>query len=114
MEEDTPPGGKVLDRLLYADPSTGERFIHLNEIPFFKKQKRHLLANNLQVEPTSIDDYLAINGYSALSKVLQEKTPDEVIEEIKQKKSMGLKSMTSPLDLTVKESSYFAVAVDKI
>jgi len=77
-------GGRVIERLLYADPNTGERFTHLNEIPFFKKQKRLLLANNLQVDPTSINDYLAANGYSALSKVLQEKTPDEVVNDIKQ------------------------------
>ncbi|MFC1931452.1 NADH-quinone oxidoreductase subunit NuoF [Chloroflexota bacterium] len=77
-------GGKVIDRLLYVDPSTGERFVHLNEIPFFMKQKRLLLANNLQVDPTSIEDYLAVNGYSALSQVLREKAPDEVINEIKQ------------------------------
>jgi len=76
--------GRVIDRLLYADPNTGERFTHLNDIPFFKKQRRLLLANNLRVDPTSIHDYLAINGYNALSKVLQEKTPDEVINEIKQ------------------------------
>jgi len=76
--------GRVIDRLLYSDPNTGERFTHLNEIPFFKKQKRLLLANNLQVDPTSINDYLAANGYSALSKVLQEKTPDEAVNEIKQ------------------------------
>ena len=76
--------GRVIDRLLYADPNTGERFAHLSEIPFFKKQKRLLLANNLQVNPTSINDYLAAKGYSALSKVLQEKTPDEVINEIKE------------------------------
>jgi len=76
--------GRVIDRLLYSDPNTGERFTHLNEIPFFEKQKRLLLANNLQVDPTSINDYLAANGYSALSKVLQEKIPDEVIDEIKQ------------------------------
>ena len=75
--------GRVINRLLYADPNTGERFAHLSEIPFFKKQKRLLLANNLQVDPTSINDYLAINGYSALSKVLREKTPDEAINEIK-------------------------------
>jgi len=77
-------GGRVIERLLYADPNTGERFTHLSEIPFFKKQKRLLLANNLQVDPTSINDYLAANGYSALSKVLQEKTPNEVVNDIKQ------------------------------
>jgi len=76
-------GGRIIDRLLYSDPNTGERFTHLNEIPFFKKQKRLLLANNLQVDPTSIEDYLAVNGYSALAKVLQEKTPDGVVDEIK-------------------------------
>jgi len=76
--------GRIIDRLLYADPNTGERFTHLGKIPFFKKQQRLLLANNLQINPTNIDDYLATNGYSALSKILQEKAPDKVIEEIKQ------------------------------
>lgn len=75
--------GKIIDRLLYADPITGKNFLHLNEIPFFKKQKRLLLANNLRVNPTSIEDYLAVGGYGALAKALQEKTADGVIDEMK-------------------------------
>jgi len=75
--------GKIIERLLFKDPNTGERFIHLKEIPFFQKQLRLLLDNNLLVDPTNINDYLAVDGYHALSKVLQEKTPEEVIDEIK-------------------------------
>jgi NADH-quinone oxidoreductase subunit F len=75
--------GKIIDRLLYSDPETGKRFVHESEIPFFRKQKRLLLANNLQIDPTRIEDYLAVNGYGALSKVLRDLTPEEVIEEIK-------------------------------
>lgn len=75
--------GKIIERLLFIDPTTGQKTIHLKEIPFFRKQRRLLLANNLRVDPASIDDYLAIGGYSALSKALQEKNPDDVIAEIK-------------------------------
>ncbi len=74
--------GRIIDRLLYSDPNTGEKFTSLNDIPFFKRQSRLLLSDNLQVEPTSIEDYLATGGYSALSHVLEESTPDQVIAEI--------------------------------
>jgi NADH-quinone oxidoreductase subunit F len=76
--------GKIIDRLLFADPVTGKKFAYLKEIPFFQKQRRLLLADNLRTDPTSIDDYLAIDGYSALSKALKGKTPDMVVSEIKQ------------------------------
>ncbi|MFC1908178.1 NADH-ubiquinone oxidoreductase-F iron-sulfur binding region domain-containing protein [Chloroflexota bacterium] len=76
-------GGRIIDKLLYSDPNTGEKSIHLNEIPFFQKQKR-LLLNNLQINPVNINDYLAIGGYSALSKIIRDKAPTKVIEEIKQ------------------------------
>ena len=81
--------GRIIDRLLFADPITGERFTHLKEIPFFQKQRRLLLSDNLRVDPTSIEDYLSIGGYSALSKSLREKTPDKVISEIKQSDLRG-------------------------
>ena len=75
--------GEILDRLLYFDPVSGKRIKSRNEIPFYKKQLRIVSGQNDEIEPAKIDDYLIPGGYSALSKVLQEMKPEEVIKEIK-------------------------------
>jgi NADH-quinone oxidoreductase subunit F len=49
----------------------------------FKKQKRVVLRNAGVIDPVSIDDYLAREGYKGLEKVIKEMTPHEVIETIK-------------------------------
>ncbi len=82
-------GNKVVERLVYTDPSTGEKAVHLNDIPFYKKQNRLLLGDNLKIDPQRIDDYLSIGGYSALSKALFEMTPEQVLEEIKKANLRG-------------------------
>ncbi|UCC59055.1 MAG: NADH-quinone oxidoreductase subunit NuoF [Candidatus Bathyarchaeum sp.] len=74
---------RVVDRLLYVDPTTGEKIVYEKDVPFFVKQKRLLLGNNRFVDPTKIEDYIAIGGYKALGKVLFDMKPEEVIEEIK-------------------------------
>ena len=61
---------KVIDRLLYTDPNTGEKAVHESEIPFYKHQKRSLIGNNSKIDPRSIEDYIALGGYSALAKAL--------------------------------------------
>jgi len=76
-------GKKVIDRLIYTDPDTGEKTAHQSEIPFYKKQMRLLMTNNSKIDPKSIDDYMAVGGYSALSKALFEMSPEQVLEEIK-------------------------------
>jgi len=80
---------KVVDRLLYVDSITGEKAIHESDIPFYKNQKRNLIGTNIKIDPKSIDDYLAIGGYSALAKVLSQMTPEEVVEEIKKSNLRG-------------------------
>ncbi len=80
---------KILDRLLYVDPKTEEKIIHEREVPFYKKQKRIIFGNNGFIDPTEIKDYIAVNGYSALAKVLQEMTPPQVIKEIKDSRLRG-------------------------
>jgi NADH-quinone oxidoreductase subunit F len=82
-------GKKVIDRLVYTDPETGEKAAHQSEIPFYKKQVRHLIGNNTKIDPGSIDDYLAVGGYSALSKSLFEMSPEQVLEEIKKAELRG-------------------------
>lgn len=74
---------KVIDRLLYVDPITGEKVVHESEIPFYKNQVRLLIGNNIRLDPNSLDDYLAVDGYSALSKALFQETPEQVIDLVK-------------------------------
>jgi NADH:ubiquinone oxidoreductase subunit F (NADH-binding)/(2Fe-2S) ferredoxin/Pyruvate/2-oxoacid:ferredoxin oxidoreductase delta subunit len=74
---------KVIDRLLYVDLITGEKKVRESEIPFYNNQMRHLIGNNIQIDPKSIDDYLAVGGYSALVKALSQMTPEQVVELVK-------------------------------
>jgi NADH:ubiquinone oxidoreductase subunit F (NADH-binding)/(2Fe-2S) ferredoxin/Pyruvate/2-oxoacid:ferredoxin oxidoreductase delta subunit len=80
---DTVLKGNVIDRLLYVDPTSGQKAHFENEVPFHKSQQRLIFGSNGLIDPTNIEDYLAIGGYSALSKVLFETQPEEVIEEIR-------------------------------
>jgi NADH-quinone oxidoreductase subunit F len=80
---DTVLEGKVIDRLLYQDPVTKEKIIHEQDIPFYKFQQRIVFGSNGEIDPTQIDDYIAIGGYQGLEKVLFEMKPEEVIRAIK-------------------------------
>jgi NADH-quinone oxidoreductase subunit F len=75
--------GNIIDRLLYIDPVSEERAQSEEDVPFYKRQQRLVFGNNGLIDPTNIEDYLAIGGYSALSQVLFNMQPEEVIEEIK-------------------------------
>ncbi|MDO9535108.1 MAG: NADH-ubiquinone oxidoreductase-F iron-sulfur binding region domain-containing protein [Bacillota bacterium] len=74
--------GEVIERLLYQDPLTGQKYVYADDIPFYKKQERRLIGNNWTNDPTSIEDYLSLNGYEALVKVLTSMSGREVIEEV--------------------------------
>jgi len=76
-------GGKVIERLLYEDPLTREKIPREQDIPFYRFQERVVFGSNGKIDPTRIDDYIAIGGYQALEKVLAEMSPQEVIETIK-------------------------------
>ena len=75
--------GNIVDRLLYIDPNTGEKIIYEHEVPFYKKQKRLIIGDNSNIDPTMIEDYLAIGGYAALGKALFKMSPEQIIEEAK-------------------------------
>lgn len=74
---------KVIDRLLYVDPNTEEKVTHQSDIAFYRYQNQVVFGNNRQIDPKSIEDYIALGGYSALSKALSQMSPEEVIEEVK-------------------------------
>ncbi len=71
--------GKVLDRLLYEDPRTGEKVVREAEVPFYSKQKKVVTQNSGKIDPTDIEDYIASGGYSALAKCITAMNPDEII-----------------------------------
>ncbi|MDD5309879.1 MAG: NADH-quinone oxidoreductase subunit NuoF [Deltaproteobacteria bacterium] len=80
---------KPVDRLLYSDPATGDKAVHESDIPFYKNQTRNVICDNIKIDSKSIDDYLAIGGYSALAKVLSRMTAEEVLAEIKKSNLRG-------------------------
>ncbi|HPB37372.1 MAG TPA: NADH-ubiquinone oxidoreductase-F iron-sulfur binding region domain-containing protein [Syntrophorhabdus sp.] len=86
---ETVVGKTIVDRLVYIDPNTGEKAVHQSEIPFYKKQVRNILGMNPKIDPKSIDDYLAIGGYSSLAKALLKMKPQEVLEEVKKANLRG-------------------------
>jgi len=75
--------GEVIERLLYTDLVSGERFQTESEIPFYQAQDRQILSQNRLVDPCSIEDYIVSGGYTALAKVLSAMAPEEIVEEIK-------------------------------
>ena len=75
-------GGRVIHRLLYVNPVTGRAITYDHEVPFYQRQMRKVFSDNGRIDPTEVRDYIAREGYSALSKVLFSMTPEQVIDEV--------------------------------
>jgi NADH-quinone oxidoreductase subunit F len=80
---------QVIDRLVYSDPDSGEQAIRESDVPFYRHQQRSLLSSNTRIDSKSIDDYLAIGGYTALAKALFRMTAEEVVDEVKKSNLRG-------------------------
>jgi NADH-quinone oxidoreductase subunit F len=80
---------KIIDRLLYVEPRTGDKIIKEKDVPFYKRQERIIFGNNGFIDPTDIKDYVALDGYKALAKVLFDMTSEEVIAEVKTSELRG-------------------------
>ena len=74
--------GETVEKLLCKDID-GSKVKCLDELNFYKKQKRIALKNCGVINPEEIDEYIAFDGYLALEKVLKQMTQEEVIDEIK-------------------------------
>jgi NADH-quinone oxidoreductase subunit F len=75
--------GEILEHLLYTDPQTGQH-IHLEpDLPFYRNQKRMVLDFNGRIDPTRIEDYVALGGYRALAEALSSMTPEQTLAEVK-------------------------------
>ncbi len=74
--------GEIIDSLVFIDPVTGQTIVHDNDLPFYTKQMRRVLELNGQIDPTSLEDYIAHGGYGALAKAVHQMSPEQVIEEV--------------------------------
>ena len=74
--------GRIVTRLLYQETVQEDTIKSLKETQFYAKQKRVALRNCGVINPEVIDEYIAMDGYAALGKVLTEMTPQEVIDTI--------------------------------
>ena len=74
---------KPVEKLLYKDPTTGERVLHEHEVPFYARQQRILFGNNGKIDPKDIRDYIKVGGYSALGKALTDYSREQVVDEVR-------------------------------
>ncbi|NLM45823.1 MAG: NADH-quinone oxidoreductase subunit NuoF [Firmicutes bacterium] len=75
--------GRIVKRLLAGDKTAEDVAKSVENVGFFKRQKRIALRNCGIINPENIDEYIAFDGYKALAKVLTEMKPADVINEIK-------------------------------
>jgi NADH:ubiquinone oxidoreductase subunit F (NADH-binding)/(2Fe-2S) ferredoxin/Pyruvate/2-oxoacid:ferredoxin oxidoreductase delta subunit len=81
--EKTIKNGELVQSLVYKDPATKEKITHEKDITFYKLQQRVIFGNNGAIDPTSIEDYIAVGGYQALERALFDMAPEEIIDQVK-------------------------------
>jgi NADH-quinone oxidoreductase subunit F len=74
--------GEIIDHLVWRKAEGGEVLARVQDNPFFSRQVKIALRNCGVIDPLSIDDYLAHDGYAALRKALTAMTPDQVIDHV--------------------------------
>ncbi len=76
--------GRKVQHLVYVDHVTHESSVNmaLDEIGFYRQQKRVALRNCGVIDPENIEEYIAFDGYKALAKALTEMTREQVIQEV--------------------------------
>jgi len=75
--------GRIVTDFLYAESVEDDEIKSINQVEFYKKQQRIVLRNCGIINPEVIDEYIAMDGYRALGKVLTEMSREDVIDEIK-------------------------------
>jgi len=72
--------GEIVERLVYVDPITGKAAPANKDIEFYKRQRRIVLSLNGLIDPWSIEEYIAFDGYRAFIKALTSMKPEYVLE----------------------------------
>lgn len=76
--------GRPVKKFMHIPPSEVAPIPKLSDIDFFKKQILLALRNRGLIDAEKIDDYIARDGYKALTKALEEMSPEEIINEVKE------------------------------
>jgi NADH-quinone oxidoreductase subunit F len=74
--------GRILERLLYREPTTEEIIPTMQEIPFFALQELRVLRNRGLIDPEKIEEYIARDGYQGMAKALTEMSAADIVQEI--------------------------------
>ena len=74
--------GRILERLLYREPTTEAIIPTMQEIPFFALQELRVLRNRGLIDPEKIEEYIARDGYQGMAKALTEMTSADIVQEI--------------------------------
>ncbi len=75
--------GRPYEKLMFKDLEKKHAIPLMNDIPFFKHQVLRVLRNKGLIDPDSIEEYIARDGYMAAAKALNEMTPEEIIKTVK-------------------------------
>ncbi|MBI5665235.1 MAG: NADH-quinone oxidoreductase subunit NuoF [Nitrospirae bacterium] len=75
--------GRPYEKLMFKDVEKKHAIPLMNDIPFFKHQVLRVLRNKGMIDPDSLDEYIARDGYLAAAKALKEMTPQDIIKTIK-------------------------------
>ncbi|MEN6416905.1 MAG: NADH-quinone oxidoreductase subunit NuoF [Armatimonadota bacterium] len=100
-------GGKPVDELMAKEPVDSSHIRMLGSADFFGKQLRITLRNCGVIDPESFDDYLAMRGYEALASVLENMTPEQVIDEVTKSGLRGRGGAGYPTGLKWKQATEF-------
>lgn len=74
--------GRIVQRLLYREPTTDQIIPTMQDIPFFAHQELRVLKNRGLIDPEKIEEYIARDGYAGMAKALTEMTPEQIVQEI--------------------------------
>jgi NADH-quinone oxidoreductase subunit F len=83
LVEETLVKGRVVERLTYKTPDSHEAVPFYEDVPFYSKQQRITLRNCGIIDPENIEEYIARDGYAALSKALGEMSSQDVIDTVR-------------------------------
>lgn len=75
--------GKPCERLMYKDPETGTPLPYDRDYRFMASQIKVALRNAGNINPDDIEEYIAVDGYSALAKAILQMNREQVIDEVK-------------------------------
>jgi len=75
--------GRVVEECLYREPESKKILHEQTDMPFYKKQLRIALRNCGFIDPENINEYIGVEGYQALGRVLTQMSPLQIIDEIK-------------------------------